>query len=103
MLSRGTRRVAMLTPFAFPSPSGNAVTVERIASGLSTRGIEPRVWDLSAGEAATVEREVCQWRPDLLHPLHPFHAGPLAGRRARLPGPPPVAPLTGPTPNHALA
>ena len=43
MPSRGTRRVAMLTPFAFPSPSGNAVTVERIASGLSTRGIEPRV------------------------------------------------------------
>src|SRR6267143_1488995 len=65
MPSRGTRRVAMLTPFAFPSPSGNAVTVERIASGLSTREIEPRVWDLSAGDAATVEREVCQARPGL--------------------------------------
>ncbi len=103
MPSRGTRRVAMLTPFAFPSPSGNAVTVERIASGLSARGMEPRVWDLSAGDAATVEREVCQWRPDLVHAFHAFHAGPLGARVARLLGLPLVVTLTGTDANHDLA
>ena len=103
MPSRGTRRVAMLTPFAFPSPIGNAVTVERIASGLSTRGIEPRVWDLSALDAATVEREVCQWRPTLVHAFHAFHAGPLGARVARLLGLPLVVTLTGTDANHDIS
>jgi len=103
MTSRGTRRVAMLTPFAFPSPSGNAVTVERIASGLSTRGIEPRVWDLSGRDAATVEREVCQWRPALVHAFHAFHAGPLGARVARLLGLPLIVTLTGTDANHDIS
>src|SRR3984893_2925678 len=93
----------MLTPFAFPSPIGNAVTVERIASGLSTRGIEPRVWDLSALDAATVEREVCQWRPTLVHAFHAFHAGPLGARVARLLGLPLVVTLTGTDANHDIS
>jgi len=33
-----SRRLALLTPFAFPSIRGNAVTVERIARGLRARG-----------------------------------------------------------------
>ena len=103
MTSPGTRRVAMLTPFAFPSPTGNAVTVERIASGLSTRGIEPRVWDLSAGDAATVEREVSRWRPALVHAFHAFHAGPLGARVAHLLGLPLVVTLTGTDANHDLS
>src|SRR5260370_23440807 len=95
MTSRGTRRVAMLTPFAFPSPSGNAVTVERIASGLSTRGIEPRVGDLSGRDAATVERGVCQWRPSLVPAFHAIHAGTLVSRIAPLLGHQILAPHTG--------
>src|SRR5205823_6096484 len=70
---------------------------------LSTRGIEPRVWGLSAGDAATVEREVCQWRPDLVHAFHAFHAGPLSARVARLLGLPLVVTLTGTDANHDLA
>jgi glycosyltransferase involved in cell wall biosynthesis len=103
MTPREARRVAMLTPLAFPSPSGNAVTVERIASGLSARGIEPRVWDLSAGDAAAVEREVCQWRPALVHAFHAFHAGPLGARVARLLGLPLVVTLTGTDANHDIS
>src|SRR2546425_1177558 len=103
MTSPGTRRVAMLTPFAFPSPTGNAVTVERIASGLSSRGIEPRVWDLSAAVAATVEREASRWRPALVHAFHAFHAGPLGARVARLLGLPLVVTLTGTDANHDLS
>src|SRR2546422_5134181 len=103
MTSPGTRRVAMLTPFAFPSPTGNAVTVERIAPGLSRRGIEPRVWALSAADAATVEREVSRWRPALVHAFHAFHAGPLGARVARLLGLPLVVTLTGTDANHDLS
>jgi glycosyltransferase involved in cell wall biosynthesis len=103
MTERTIGRVAMLTPFAFPSPSGNAVTVERIASGLSARGIEPRVWDLSATDAATVEREVRQWRPALVHTFHAFHAGPLGLRVARALGLPLIVTLTGTDANHDIS
>src|SRR5439155_9334715 len=40
-------RVAVLTPFAFPSVRGNAITAERIVAGLRERGEEVSVWDLS--------------------------------------------------------
>src|SRR5438552_926026 len=40
-------RVALLSPFAFPSVRGNAVTVARVARGLRARGVELDVWDLS--------------------------------------------------------
>ena len=48
-------RLAVLTPFAFPSVRGNAITVGRIVEGLRSRGLEVRVWDLSVtdGERST--------------------------------------------------
>ncbi len=96
------RRIALLTPHAFPSPRGNAITVHRIALGLSARGIESRVWDLSATGAATMERELAAWRPALLHAFHAYHAGPLALRAARSMGIPLVVTLTGTDANHDL-
>ena len=56
------RRVAILTPFAPPSVRGNAVTVARVAQGLGGRGVELRVWDLSAKTEATIEALVDQVR-----------------------------------------
>jgi glycosyltransferase involved in cell wall biosynthesis len=103
MTPRRALRVALLTPLAAPSPSGNAVTVQRIASGLSTRGIEPRVWDLSAADASTVEREVRRWKPGLVHAFHAFHSGPLGARICRLLGLPLVVTLTGTDANHDLS
>jgi hypothetical protein len=44
-----SRRIAILTPFAFPSVRGNAVTVARIADGLSARGL------LAKAERLTVD------------------------------------------------
>src|SRR5713101_137181 len=77
-----SRRVALLTPFAFPSVRGNAVTVARIAAGLRGRGIDLRVWDLSVASEAAVTREVEAFRPTIVHAFHAFRVGPLALRLA---------------------
>ena len=95
-------RVALLTPFAFPSVRGNAVTVERIAAGLRLRGVDLAVWDLSVVSEATVTREVEAFRPTLVHAFHAFRVGPLALRLARRAEIPFVVTLTGTDANHDL-
>ena len=95
-------RIALLTPFAFPSVRGNAVTVARIAAGLRGRGIDLGVWDLSVASAATVTREVEAFRPTLVHAFHAFRVGPLALRLARRAEVPLVVTLTGTDANHDL-
>lgn len=95
-------RVAVLTPFASPSPRGNAVTVARIVRGLAGRGVEARVWDVSTTGEATIEREVGAFAPSLLHAFHAFRVGPLALRLARRVEIPLVVTLTGTDANHDL-
>jgi hypothetical protein len=63
-------RVAIFAPFAPPSVRGNAVTVARIARGLSERGVALRVWDLSASEEGAVAAVVEAYRPALVHAFH---------------------------------
>jgi glycosyltransferase involved in cell wall biosynthesis len=95
-------RVALLTPFAFPSVRGNAVTVERIARGLRERGVMLRVWDLSALDPAAVAHEVEAYQPSLVHAFHAYRVGPTAlwlARRAEIPL---VVTLTGTDANHDL-
>jgi glycosyltransferase involved in cell wall biosynthesis len=96
------RRVALLSPFAFPSVRGNAVTVARIAAGLRQRGVDLGIWDLSATSDATVAREVEAFRPELVHAFHAFRVGPLASRLARRLEVPLVVTLTGTDANHDL-
>ena len=95
-------RVALLTPFAFPSVRGNAVTVERIARGLRERGVTLRVWDLSALDDARVAGEVEAYGPSLVHAFHAFRVGPIALRLARRAEIPLVVTLTGTDANHDL-
>lgn len=95
-------RVAILTPFAAPSVRGNAVTVHRIAGGLSWRGVDLRVWDLAVTPDAQVEAEVAEFRPDLIHAFHAYRVGALAVRLARRAEIPLVVTLTGTDANHDL-
>jgi glycosyltransferase involved in cell wall biosynthesis len=95
-------RVALLTPFAYPSIRGNAVTVERIARGLRERGVILRMWDLSALDDAAVAREVEAYQPSVIHAFHAFRVGPLALRLARRAEIPLVVTLTGTDANHDL-
>jgi len=43
MLAPMPSRVAILTPFAFPSLRGNAITVARVAQKLRERGVELQI------------------------------------------------------------
>ena len=76
-------RVALVTPFAHPSVRGNAITVERIARSLRGHGVALRLWDRSALPEATLEEEVAEFKPTLVHAFHGFRVGPLALRVAR--------------------
>src|SRR2546422_6407579 len=95
-------RVAVLTPFAFPSVRGNAITAERIVAGLRERGEEVSVWDLSATAEADIAGEVEACRPALVHAFHAYRSGPLALRLARRLEVPLVVTLTGTDANHEL-
>ncbi len=88
-------RVALLTPTAFPSVSGNAVTVGRIAQGLAAHGAEVRTWDLSAASEPAVEDEVVRFAPEIVHALHARQGGVLGLRVARRVGVPLVVTVTG--------
>ena len=95
-------RIALVTPFAFPSVRGNAVTVERIALGLRQAGVDLQVWDLSLTPEAVVEREVEAFRPGIVHAFHAYRVGPLALRLARRREIPLLVTVTGTDANHDL-
>jgi len=95
-------RIAILAPFAPPSVRGNAVTVARIAGGLTERGVALRVWDLSVREEAVVATEVAAYRPALIHAFHAHRTGRLGLALARRMEIPLVVTLTGTDANHDL-
>jgi glycosyltransferase involved in cell wall biosynthesis len=95
-------RAALLSPFAFPSVRGNAVTVARIARGLAARGVELRVWDCSVADDAVVAAEVEAFAPSVVHAFHAWRVGPLALRLARRAEVPLVVTMTGTDANHDL-
>ncbi|OGL06494.1 MAG: hypothetical protein A3I03_08220 [Candidatus Rokubacteria bacterium RIFCSPLOWO2_02_FULL_68_19] len=95
-------RLALLTPFDFPSVRGNAITVNRIARGLRERGADLQVWDCSVVPEGRVEREVEASRPALIHAFHAFRVGPLALRLARKLEVPLLVTITGTDGNHDL-
>ncbi len=90
-----SRRLALLTPFAFPSTRGNAVTVERIARGLRARGEDLEIWDLSTMSPSSLEQRTSEYHPALIHAFHAYRAGPLGLTLARRIGCPLVVTLTG--------
>ena len=94
--------VAVLAPFAFPTVRGNAVTVQRIVTGLRARDLDVALWDLSTTPEATVAAEVERARPRLIHAFHALRTGPLALRLARRLEVPLVVTLTGTDANHEL-
>jgi L-malate glycosyltransferase len=95
-------RIALLTPFAFPSVRGNAITVERITAGLRARGVDLAVWDLAVTPVPAVDAQVDAFAPALIHAFHAYRVGPLALRLARRMEVPLVVTITGTDGNHDL-
>jgi glycosyltransferase involved in cell wall biosynthesis len=95
-------RVALVTPFAFPSVRGNAITVERVARGLRGRGVDLLVTDLSVAPEEIAARQIAQFQPALVHAFHAFRVGPFALRVARRLDVPFIVTITGTDANHDL-
>src|SRR3989442_718020 len=95
-------RIAILAPFTFPSVRGNAITVDRITEGLRDRGVELRLWDLSAAPPAVIQTEVQAYRPALIHAFHALRVGPLALSLAHRMATPLIVTMTGTDANQDL-
>lgn len=88
-------RIALITPYYYPSVRGNAVTVGRIASGLRERGHRVEVYSLEATNPSEIRSAVRGFDPDILHGFHAFMAGDLIVEQAREGGIPTLVTITG--------
>jgi glycosyltransferase involved in cell wall biosynthesis len=70
-------RILILTPTAFPSITGNAMTAERWRRGLKDKGFEVEVQATRGLEALALLKIHRLRPPQLIHAHHAFHAGSL--------------------------
>jgi glycosyltransferase involved in cell wall biosynthesis len=96
-------RIALITPASHPSVRGNAITVERIASGLRQRGHCVEIYSLEAfPDRAEIPAAIRAFCPDLLHGFHAFATGDVLRTEARDIGVPVLITVTGTDVNHDL-
>src|SRR3990170_3644423 len=89
-------RIALITPYYYPSVRGNAVTVGRIAAGLRERGHQGEVLSLDACKnAREIPSAIRVFDPDLLHGFHAFMTGELVVNEAKADDVPPLVTITG--------
>jgi glycosyltransferase involved in cell wall biosynthesis len=68
-------RILILTPSAFPSVTGNAVTTERWRRSLTKKGIIAEVLSVGKLSPAAFGERLQDIRPDIVHVYHAFKAG----------------------------
>lgn len=96
-------RIALVTPFSYPSTRGNAVTVERIASGLRERGHMVRIYSLEAfQDRHDIPSAIRASAPHVVHGFHAFLTGDLVVAGAAEAGVPALVTITGTDANHDL-
>lgn len=95
-------RIALVTPFSYPSTRGNAVTVERIAAGLRERGHRVQTYSLETFKDQDISLAIRAFHPDLVHGFHAFMTGELVVAEAAEAGVPSVLTITGTDVNHDL-
>ena len=96
-------RIALITPASYPSVRGNAITVERIASGLRQRGHRVEIYSLEAfPDRAVIPGAIRAFGPNLLHGFHAFATGDLLLTEAREVSVPALVTITGTDVNHDL-
>ena len=89
-------RIALITPYYYPSVRGNAVTVGRIAAGLRERGHQVEVLSLDACKnAREIPSAIRVFDPDLLHGFHAFMTGELVVNEGKADDVPPLVTITG--------
>ena len=70
-------RLLLLTPSAFPSVTGNAMTAERWRRALEEKGIAVKVMATQDLPASALYEEMDRFRPDLIHAHHALRSGGL--------------------------
>jgi glycosyltransferase involved in cell wall biosynthesis len=96
-------RIALVTPYSYPSTRGNSITVQRIATGLRERGHQVEVYSLEAfRDRGEVPSAIRDFGPDLVHGFHAFIAGDLVVAEAAGAGVPGLVTITGTDVNHDL-
>jgi glycosyltransferase involved in cell wall biosynthesis len=89
-------RIALVTPYYYPSVRGNAVTVGRIAAGLRERGHQVEVFSLDAFEnSREIPSAIRVFDPDVVHGFHAFMTGELVVEEAKADGILPLVTITG--------
>jgi glycosyltransferase involved in cell wall biosynthesis len=96
-------RIALVTPYYYPSMRGNSITVERIASGLRERGHHVGIYSLEAfQDRKEIPSAIRGFGPDVVHGFHAYMTGELVLGEAAGAGVPAVVTLTGTDVNHDL-
>ncbi|MFQ5847222.1 MAG: glycosyltransferase [Candidatus Methylomirabilales bacterium] len=89
-------RIALITPAYYPSVRGNAITVQRIASGLREHGHQLEIYSLEAyQDRREIPAAIRAFGPDLLHGFHAFVTGDLVVSEGRQAGVPALVTITG--------
>jgi len=94
--------IALVTPYYIPSVRGNAITVQRIESGLRDHGLTVRVFTLERESPQAIAAGLEAFRPQIVHGFHATATGPLVAEASRRLGVPAVLTLTGTDVNHDL-
>ena len=96
-------RIALVTPYYYPSTRGNAITVQRIASGLRKRGHQIAVYSLEAfRDRREIPPAIRDFGPNLVHGFHAFMTGDLVVAEAAEARVPALVTITGTDANHDL-
>src|SRR5512136_1514212 len=95
-------RLAIITPFYFPSVRGNSITVQRIESGLRDQGVVVKAFSLDRQDSGTILAALVRARPDVVHGFHATMSGPLVTEAARLLDIPSAITVTGTDVNQDL-
>ena len=96
-------RLAIVTPFYFPSVRGNSITVQRIESGLRDQGLMVRVWSLEHGPSPNeILQALAAFKPDLIHGFHATASGRVVMDAAARLGIPSILSVTGTDVNNDL-
>lgn len=88
-------RSLLLTPTYFPQLTGNAVTVNRISTGLEQVGVVCRIADLSTVCGIDLLNLAGEFSPDLIHSFHAYKAGRSGMLLKKMLGVPLITTLTG--------
>lgn len=96
-------RIALVTPYYYPSTRGNSITVQRIATGLRKRGHQVEIYSLEAfRDRREVPSAIRDFGPDLIHGFHAYVAGDLVVAEAAGAAVPALVTITGTDVNHDL-